>query len=138
MGETGITRGNHDGGHQKCMEKLIPESDCELTDIPCLCTNEELNLQIAACAVEACTTYEGLQTKNASMTMCVAPVRDKSLEPLVIGMVFGGLALLAFVLRMCSTFSASGRPIGADDYMAIATIVFATPPTVFAVTCMSC
>lgn len=117
------------------MAKLIPQSECSLTDLPCLCTNEELNLQIAGCALQACTTYEGLQTKNVSMTMCGAPVRDKSAEPLVIGMVFGALALLAFGLRMCSLIAKEGRTMGWDDYMCLLNVLLAGPPTAFAVTC---
>lgn len=119
---------------KKCMAPLIKDSNCSQTDITCLCTNEDLNLQIAGCVLQGCTTYEGLQTKNVSMTMCGQPVRDKSIEPLAIGMVFGGLALLTFILRILSKFS-KGRVMGMDDWMMIANVVLAGPPTAFAVTC---
>lgn len=117
------------------MAPLIEKSNCTLTDLPCLCTNEDLNLQIAGCVMQGCTTYEGLQTKNVSMTMCGAPVRDKSIEPLAIGMVFGGLALLIFIMRMCSKLSGSAQGMGMDDYMILLSVVLAGPPTAFAVTC---
>jgi hypothetical protein len=86
--------------------------------------------------MEACTIYEGLQTKNVTMTMCGAPVRDKHLQPLIIGLVGGALAGLAFIMRLCSTFSKSGgRTLGLDDHMATAAVVLSVPPTVFSLTC---
>lgn len=118
------------------MAKLIPDSACSTTDIECLCTNHELELQLTGCVMEACTIYEGLQTKNVTMTMCGAPVRDKHMQPLLIGLVGGALAGLAFLMRMCSTFSKSGgRTLGLDDHMATAAVALSVPPTVFAITC---
>lgn len=117
------------------MQKLIPESACTETDIACLCTNEALNGQIGACALGGCTLFEGLTTKNVSMTMCGAPIRDKSALPLYIGLVFGGLALLAFILRACFWVVQHGRKMGWDDYFAILAVLCAGPPTAFAVTC---
>lgn len=119
----------------ECMATLVPESSCEATDIQCLCTNEELTASITGCALTGCTIFEGLQTKNITMTMCQAPVRDKHMQPLVIGLVGGALAGLAFIMRMCSTFSKTGgRSLGMDDHMATVAVILSVPPTVFAIT----
>lgn len=117
------------------METLIPESDCSPTDIECLCTNKELEEHLTGCALQGCTVFEGLQTKNITMTMCQAPIRDKHLQPLVIGLTGGALAGLAFIMRLCSTFSKSGgRSLGWDDHLATVAVVLSVPPTVFSIT----
>ncbi|KAF4120603.1 hypothetical protein GMORB2_2606 [Geosmithia morbida] len=115
-----------------CMAKLIPESNCTATDIECLCTNEELTAQTTVCVLGGCTLYEGLQTKNVTMTMCGAPIRDKSMQPLVIGILFGVIALIAFLLRIGAIFVKSGRLPGLDDAMILLAVLLAVPPTVFA------
>jgi hypothetical protein len=120
------------------MAQLIPSSRCTDTDYKCLCTNNELNEQISTCVLEGCTTFEGLQTKNISMTMCGAPTRDKASTPLIVGLVGGAFALLAFMMRVCAPLtSQSRRHYGLDDYFATAAVALAVPPTAFAVTCQS-
>lgn len=117
------------------MKTLVPQSACNSTDIQCLCTNEELTEHLTGCALEGCTIFEGLQTKNITMTMCQAPIRDKHIEPLAIGLAGGALAGLAFLMRMCSTFSKSGgRSLGMDDHLASVAVVLSVPPTVFSIT----
>lgn len=117
------------------MAKIIPQSTCSATDLECLCTNQALNVEIAGCALGACTLYEGLETKNVSMTMCGAPVRDKSVQPIAIALVFGIMALIAFILRVCAVLANSGRSVGLDDCMISLAVALAVLPTVFAFTC---
>jgi hypothetical protein len=84
-----------------------------------------------------CTIYEGLQVQNITMTMCGAPVRDKHLRTVVISLTGGALALMAFIMRLCTLFlRKTGRSAGADDYMAGAALLLAGPPTLTCFTCM--
>lgn len=70
------------------------------------------------------------------MTMCEQPVRDKHLTPLIIALVGGALALLAFIMRIWTLFMRkSSRSVGADDYLAGAALLLAAPPTL---TCFAC
>ena len=119
------------------MAELIPDSDCDATDIPCLCGNDELNAKITGCALKGCTIFEGLQAKNTSMTLCQAPVRDKHMTPLAIGMGFGVLALLSFSMRIFATYKKGWHTLGMDDYTIVLANVFAVPPTLFAIFCKS-
>ncbi|KAI6778369.1 uncharacterized protein J7T54_000487 [Emericellopsis cladophorae] len=121
---------------KECMAELVPKSDCEADDILCLCTNEALTEELTKCALAGCTLFEGLEMKNITMhSVCGAPVRDKHLQPLLIGLIGGGLAGLAYVMRLCSTFSKSGgRTLGMDDHMCSIAVLMSIPPTVFAYT----
>ncbi|KAG9606556.1 hypothetical protein KCV01_g5664, partial [Aureobasidium melanogenum] len=116
-----------------CLAKLIPQSSCSLTDVNCLCTDVPLNANLTLCVVDSCTTYEGLITKNVSSTMCGAPVRDQTLKPLLIGVIGGAIALLIFILRLCSALPVAGRLMGWDDYAMCIAVALGVPPTVFSV-----
>ncbi|KZL77851.1 CFEM domain-containing protein [Colletotrichum tofieldiae] len=117
-----------------CLKELIPKSACSTEDVPCLCTNVPLNAQLAGCIVQSCTTYEGLMSKNASMTMCGAPVRNETAKPLLIGVIGGAIALMVFGLRMCSGIPTGGRTLGWDDWTIVIAMALTMPPTIFAVT----
>ncbi|KAF7888507.1 uncharacterized protein EAF02_003048 [Botrytis sinoallii] len=79
----------------KCMAKAIPTSGCDATDVVCLCTNAELQESITLCAMQSCTVFELLTTKNVTETMCSAPVRDRRKDGEYIGVIGGCVALLA-------------------------------------------
>ncbi|TEY78688.1 hypothetical protein BOTCAL_0046g00090 [Botryotinia calthae] len=116
----------------KCMAKAIPASTCEATDIICLCTNDELQASITLCAMQSCTVFELLTTKNVTETMCSAPVRDRRKDGEYIGVIGGCVALLAFFGRLLAT-ALKVRQWGMDDWAMCAVVALATPPTVFAV-----
>ncbi|KAK2016002.1 CFEM domain-containing protein [Colletotrichum eremochloae] len=117
-----------------CLKEIIPKSACAPTDVPCLCTNVPLNTQLAGCILQSCTKYEGLMSKNASMTMCGAPVRDETTKPLLIGVIGGAIAIVVFGLRMCSGLPVGGRKLGWDDWTIVLAMILTMPPTIFAVT----
>ncbi|KAF7536940.1 hypothetical protein G7054_g4094 [Neopestalotiopsis clavispora] len=120
-----------------CMVEYVPASGCltgsDLEQVACLCTNVPLQANITTCVRAGCTTYEGLQTKNITYTMCGQPVRDDSATPLLVGVIGGAIALLVFIMRMCATLPHKGRQLGWDDYTMAITVALAVPPTVFSV-----
>jgi len=65
--------------------------------------------------------------------MCGAPVRNESLKPLLVGVIGGAIALIIFLLRLCSVLPASGRLMGRDDYAICVAVALATPPTIFSI-----
>jgi len=65
--------------------------------------------------------------------MCGAPVRNESLKPLLVGVIGGAIALVIFLLRLCSVLPASGRLMGWDDYAICVAVALATPPTIFSI-----
>lgn len=65
--------------------------------------------------------------------MCGAPVRNQTLKPLLIGVIGGAIALMIFILRMCSALPVAGRPMGWDDYAICVAVALGVPPTMFSV-----
>ena len=117
----------------------MPQSSCGPTDIACICADQILNANISGCAKESCTIKEllskfkapklkpflkiSIATQNVTMTMCKRPVRDwSSIAPLV-GVIGGGFALLAFVLRVVSRMINRRVSVAADDYAIAAVVV---------------
>lgn len=43
-----------------CLATLVPKSVCSLTDMDCLCHNQDLNAQLAVCVGKGCTIMEAL------------------------------------------------------------------------------
>ncbi|KAH8199888.1 hypothetical protein TruAng_005944 [Truncatella angustata] len=122
---------------EACLIELVPASSCmtgtEQEQLACLCTNTALQANITTCVRAGCTTYEGLQTKNVTYNLCGVEVRNDSATPLLVGVIGGAVALLAFIMRMCSGLPASGRVFGWDDWTMAVTVALAVPPTVFSV-----
>ncbi|KAJ0304007.1 hypothetical protein Brms1b_011424 [Colletotrichum noveboracense] len=117
-----------------CLTELVPTSGCSLTDTTCLCTNEALNANLSVCVLQGCNYEDALKTKNGSATMCGLPVRDESLKPPLVAGVGFALALVFFILRLCSALPGFGRELGWDDWTIIACVILTVPPTVFAFT----
>lgn len=78
-------------------------------------------------------TIRTTETKNITYTLCGVEVRDDSATPLLIGVIGGAIALLVFIMRMCSALPVAGRPLGWDDWTMTITVALAVPPTVFSV-----
>lgn len=43
-----------------CLETYLPQSGCNATDAPCICSNATLMGQVSNCSLAACTTLEAL------------------------------------------------------------------------------
>lgn len=72
------------------------------------------------------TALTAAATKNASLTLCQQPVRDKTLQVELIALIGFGLALLAVVMRMVSRAVGEGTfwtNCGADDALILVAIV---------------
>ncbi|EED17823.1 integral membrane protein, putative [Talaromyces stipitatus ATCC 10500] len=107
-----------------CLEQEIPKSNCTATDLPCICTNKELNGLIALCVSQSCTIRESLTTKNVTSTLCGAPVRDRTSIVSNAGIIGGVVAVFFYILRMLSRVPQfGGGTLGLDD--AVMTLVVA-------------
>ncbi|KAB8304831.1 hypothetical protein EYC80_004170 [Monilinia laxa] len=106
----------------KCMAKAIPSSTCLPTDVICLCTNTGLQTNITMCAMQSCTVFELLTTKNVTETMCGAPVRNRTNEPSYIGVIGGAIALVVYLLRIISSVM-TVRQWGSDDWAMSSVVV---------------
>ncbi|KLJ12295.1 hypothetical protein EMPG_12638 [Blastomyces silverae] len=119
----------------ECTKLAISEL-CAPTDVKCMdtCTNHQLEAKIAPCVERTCTVRESLTTKRISDLKCGRPIRDRTKLISVTGVVGGGLALLAFSLRMMARLPFfNGGPFGMDDAMIIIAMIFTVPFTVLSV-----
>lgn len=78
-------------------------------------------------------TTEIIATKNVTLTMCGAEVRDQTSTPLLVGVIGGAVAILVFGMRICSRLPSGSRILGWDDWTIAFTVLLAAPPTVFSV-----
>ena len=112
------------------MTELIPQTSCvtaEGLDQTCVCTNRELNEQITMCASQRCLVKELLSTKNASMTACGAPTRDRSSEITILGLSFGAAAYATFVVRVLARILAYQKRLFMDDWTMLGMVVRSLP-----------
>ncbi|KAL4944492.1 hypothetical protein BDV06DRAFT_220227 [Aspergillus oleicola] len=100
-----------------CLAQVIPSSTCALTDINCICTNQQLNAQVTACGLATCTVKDSLLSQRALYTICDYPVtvdNNAFSIVLVVGLV---LCCIAVALRVAARILRAN--IGFDDGMAL-------------------
>lgn len=137
-----------------CFESALKnQTACAPTDVPCICHNQPLNLAIQGCMMGSCTLKESLckscflplapQTAalvrfyirltfvsaaiNTTYAMCGIPIKDRSSHLIITNAVFGGLALIALLIRM--QVSIQQHIFGLDDFSAVIAYLFAAPVT---------
>lgn len=66
--------------------------------------------------------------------MCGLPVRDDTMKPPLVAGVGFGIALIIYILRMCSALPGCNRELSWDDWTITACVLLTIPPTVFAFT----
>ncbi|KAL4795365.1 hypothetical protein BDV19DRAFT_363010 [Aspergillus venezuelensis] len=96
-----------------CLVKALPSSNCNVTDLDCMCMDQPLIQQTLACGLEACTPKEGLLAQRMLYTTCDYPVsHDRTAFPivLIVGQV---LAFISVALRVAVRLTTSN--IGFDD-----------------------
>ncbi|KAF2853376.1 hypothetical protein T440DRAFT_418381 [Plenodomus tracheiphilus IPT5] len=115
-----------------CFTLEIPKSTCatNLTS-ECMCTNTALNAAVGACAMQSCTVYELLQTKNVSSNSCGVPVRYSGEKFIIIGTTGVIVSTLAYILRLCASMGKRGRKLSWDDLTMGVVVVLSIPPAVF-------
>ncbi|KAF2498993.1 hypothetical protein BU16DRAFT_559023 [Lophium mytilinum] len=112
----------------KCMVEYIPKSPCSLTNTTCICTNVPLNQEIGLCVAGGCTIPDALTTKNVSLTMCGAEVRDNAGVPYVCAIVGSALAAVFVILRLFVIFTPGGKKPGWDDAMLLLCLALSLIP----------
>ncbi|KAF2142053.1 GMC oxidoreductase [Aplosporella prunicola CBS 121167] len=116
-----------------CLEKSIAASPCGLTDTACTCSNATLNAQITLCVTETCTLKQQLTTKNATESLCDAPIRDNTKAVSYTGVIGGIIALVAYILRMVSRLPQFGGKVGWDDAVMTFAVLLVIPLTCLSV-----
>ncbi|KAK2000998.1 CFEM domain-containing protein [Colletotrichum falcatum] len=100
---------------------------CPLSNMTCLCTNEQLNQQISLCVHSNCTVRDSLQVQRYSKHTCGAPSRDRTALVWIISTVFLALGLFAFFLRVLSKLLMRGQAWGHDDWVMVLAVAIMIP-----------
>ncbi|UZP35154.1 hypothetical protein NXS19_002970 [Fusarium pseudograminearum] len=108
----------------KCLVTNVLTSTCDLEDIQCTCDNASLQKEIETCVLATCTIREALSTKNATMILCNAPIRDVRPNFIrintVMGIISGVFVFIRFATKI--TYSIS---MGLDDLLIAITMLLA-------------
>ncbi|KAH8647679.1 hypothetical protein BX600DRAFT_475714 [Xylariales sp. PMI_506] len=104
-----------------CLVTAIEASPCSLTNVTCQCTNTELTVNATACIKLACTVEQALFAKNATMTQCGAPVRDKRASYNAVNTALVVISVIFTFVRVIykAFFMSSG--LGIDDWIILVT-----------------
>ncbi|KAF6815521.1 hypothetical protein CPLU01_14104 [Colletotrichum plurivorum] len=117
----------------KCIASAFGGGFCAPSNQTCICTNEQFQLNVTLCVSATCTVPEALATKNASLTNCGAPVRDRSQEYVVLSNTMAILAAVFVLARFGYKIFLAGLDIGWDDWFVMATLIAAMPSAVITV-----
>ncbi|KAL4940970.1 hypothetical protein BDV06DRAFT_223572 [Aspergillus oleicola] len=99
---------------QTCLEQAIPGSSCSSwEDSTCICTNEQLILDIQNCGWDACGIKDVLRGMKYLYVRCQYPIKDETTTSLsVLGVGFA-LASIAVIIRVAGRIM--GSTLGLDD-----------------------
>ncbi|GKU08534.1 unnamed protein product [Fusarium langsethiae] len=106
----------------KCLVTNVLTSMCELDDVKCTCMNAALQQQVEICVVSNCTITEALSTKNTTMTLCGAPVRNRQAAFISINDTMGIVSGVFCILRYVTKFVYK-VPFGLDDLFMLITML---------------
>ncbi|KAL5116293.1 hypothetical protein ACEQ8H_005851 [Pleosporales sp. CAS-2024a] len=116
---------------QVCLQTALGHSLCQLTDLHCLCTSAQFLEEAQACITQSCTIRESLITKNATATLCHAPIRDESNKIRVTNIVVAVVSAACCLLRFFYKGFASGfGELGLDDYAVLGATALGVPTVV--------
>ncbi|QPC73113.1 hypothetical protein HYE68_003865 [Fusarium pseudograminearum] len=106
----------------KCLVTNVLTSTCELDDVKCTCMNAALQQQVEICVLSNCTVIEALSTKNTTMTLCGAPVRNGQ-APFIylndtMGIISGVFCILRYLTKIVYKV-----PLGLDDLFMLITML---------------
>ncbi|KAE9571853.1 hypothetical protein CGMCC3_g11976 [Colletotrichum fructicola] len=117
----------------KCIAQAFQGGLCAPTNQTCICTNAAFQYNVTLCVTGSCTIPEALATKNASLTNCGAPVRDRSQEYVILSNVMAILGAVFVLARFSYKIFFAGLDIGWDDWFVLATLIAAMPSAIITV-----
>lgn len=117
----------------KCVAAALAEKLCAPTDKLCICTNAAFQGKVSACVTVSCKIPDQLATRNASLTNCGAPVRDKSQRYATLSNVLVSITGVFVALRFGFKIFITEAEFGLDDYAVIATFFTTIPSAILTV-----
>ncbi|KAH7316855.1 CFEM domain-containing protein [Stachybotrys elegans] len=104
-----------------CFAEALGTGYCSMTNVTCICTNDEFKNVMGACIVQQCTIAEALSAQGSSAGMCGTPVRDRSASYTAISITMITLGSACVVLRFLYKLL-NKLPLGLDDWFILATL----------------
>lgn len=116
----------------KCTMDIVGTSTCQLTDVACIQNSPTILNELVVCAKSTCTIREALTARKVLAELLDEPVRDLSNVGTYVSLVVGGVALLAYILRVVSRLPWFGAIWGMDDWAITAATIVIIPLTICA------
>ncbi|KAK2055186.1 CFEM domain-containing protein [Colletotrichum caudatum] len=117
----------------KCIASAFRGGFCAPTNQTCICTDDRFQLNVTLCVSATCTIPESLATKNASLTSCGAPVRNRAKGYVALSNALAVMAAVCVSARFAYKILFAGLDVGWDDWFVLATLVAAMPSSVITV-----
>ncbi|EUC28265.1 hypothetical protein COCCADRAFT_30444 [Bipolaris zeicola 26-R-13] len=115
---------------QECLVTAVSKSSCALNDATCICQNMQLQHQVEICVHKTCTLRQGLMTKNATMTVCHAPIRYRGESVRVSNIIIAVLTAAFGLTRLFYRGFFSGGEFAYDDWCVVAALISGAPSVI--------
>ncbi|KAM0700884.1 hypothetical protein Q7P35_012606 [Cladosporium inversicolor] len=112
-----------------CVTAALPASSCELTDFPCLCSDEAYTATTGACILSTCTNKGAISTQGWQMKACQAPVRDAGPMSRHINLALLVIATVCILIRFIARWRIRGSVLGWDDWTILGSYILLLPST---------
>ncbi|KAI5196366.1 hypothetical protein E4T39_07803 [Aureobasidium subglaciale] len=115
-----------------CTVTTLGASNCQLTDVACIKANQPLQDELSKCVRASCTIKESLTAKAFLQDLLGVKRRNKEAVGTFTTLIFGGLAILAWVLRVIARMPGLNSKWGFDDWTLSLSMLFIIPLTICA------
>ncbi|KAL6159828.1 hypothetical protein ACJBU6_02247 [Exserohilum turcicum] len=115
---------------QVCLKEALAQSSCEPTDTICICMDEQLQANVGTCLLQACTLKQALSTKNATATVCHAPIRYSGENARVSNIILAVVTAVCALTRLVYKAIVSAGELGYDDYSVLAAVICGVPSVI--------
>ncbi|KZM23646.1 uncharacterized protein EKO05_0000115 [Ascochyta rabiei] len=116
-----------------CTLTIVKSSTCALTDIECIKGNQKLIDNLTTCVKASCRPKDALTARRFLTKLMDAPVRNKTMQGTLTSLIVGGMAVLAYILRIVARLTWFGGNWGFDDWVMTAAIIITIPLTACAI-----
>ncbi|KAI9147577.1 CFEM domain-containing protein [Paramyrothecium foliicola] len=113
-----------------CIIGAFSDGLCAPSNQSCICTSPTFQQTVTLCVSANCTIPDALQTRNASLTNCGAPVRDRAQELVTVTHTLLVLSAVFVILRFGYKLLIARIDLGLDDWFVLTTLIFTIPSAV--------
>ncbi|KAL2759355.1 hypothetical protein ACRALDRAFT_1074319 [Sodiomyces alcalophilus JCM 7366] len=116
-----------------CVISAFQGGLCAPTDQTCVCGDELFQQNVTICVTENCAIPDALATRNASLTNCNAPVRDRSQDYVNLSNAMIVVATVFLLIRFGYKLFIGRLELGMDDWIILAASITMIPSAVITV-----